>query len=55
MLMYGRNIATYGGNSVYITNTDREFTVFAFMKVPGEDKYIFTSANGSYGSMSTSA
>lgn len=55
MLMYGRNIATYGGNSVYITNTDREFTVFAFMKVSGEDKYIFTSANGSYGSMSTSA
>ena len=55
MLMYGRNIATYGGNSVYITNTDREFTVFAFMKVPGVDKYIFTSANGSYGSMSTSA
>ncbi len=55
MLMYGRNIATYGGSGVYIAGTDREFTVFAFMKHPSEDKYIFTSANGSYGSMSTSA
>lgn len=55
MLMYGKNISTYGGSSVYITSTDREFTVFAFMKHPNENKYIFTSANGSYGTMSESA
>lgn len=55
MLMYGRNISTYGGSSVYIASTDREFTVFAFMKHPSENKYIFTSANGSYGTMSESA
>ena len=51
MLMYGTDIASYGGSNVYIASTDREFTVFAFMKHPNENKYIFSSANGSYGSL----
>lgn len=55
MLMYGSDIASYGGNSVYITGTDREFTVFAFMKHPSENKYIFSSGGGSYGTLSASA
>ena len=55
MLMYGRDIASCGGSSVHITGTDREFTVFAFMRHPSEARYIFASSNGSYGNMSESA
>ena len=40
---------------VYIVPNDKEFTVFAFMKHPSENKYIFSSANGSYGTLSDSA
>ena len=52
MLMYGGDIASCGGNNVHIVGTDREFTVFAFMKHPKENKYIFSSALGSYGTLS---
>ena len=55
MLMYGTDISAYGGNDVYIVPNDKEFTVFAFMKHPSENKYIFSSANGSYGTLSDSA
>lgn len=55
MLMYGSDIASCGGSGVHITGTDREFTVFAFMKHPNENKYIFSSAGGSYGTMTEAA
>ncbi|GFI61044.1 hypothetical protein IMSAG049_00197 [Clostridiales bacterium] len=54
MLVYGSDIAQYGSN-IYMNGTDREFTVFAFMKHPSENKYIFSSANGSYGTLSESS
>ena len=52
MLMYGTDIVYYGGNNVNISNTDREFTVFAFMKHPMENSYIFTSGGSSFGKLS---
>ncbi len=55
MLMYGSDISSKGGNSVHITGTDKEFTVFAFMKHPSENKYVFSSAGGSYGTLTESA
>lgn len=55
MLMYGSDISAKGGSGVHITGTDKEFTVFAFMKHPNENKYVFASAGGSYGTLSESA
>lgn len=56
MLMYGKHILSNGGNNIHITETDKkELTVFAFMKHQSESKYIFTSANGSYGTITEGA
>lgn len=55
MLMYGSDISSKGGSSVHITGTDNEFTVFAFMKHPTDNKYVFSSASGSYGTLSETA
>ncbi len=56
MLMYGSDIANNGGSNIHMVGTDKnELTVFAFMKHPNENKYIFTSASGSYGTISDSA
>jgi len=54
MLVYGSDVANNGGNNVHIIDTDKnELTVFAFMKHPSENKYILSSANGSYGTISS--
>ena len=56
LLMYGRDVASYGGSNIHIVSSDKnEFTVFALMKHPTENKYIFTSANGSYGTITDTA
>jgi len=56
VLMYGSDIANNGGSNIHMSGTDKnELTVFAFMKHPSENKYIFTSANGSYGTISDSS
>lgn len=56
LLMYGRDVASHGGSNIHIVSSDKnEFTVFALMKHPTENKYIFTSANGSYGTITDTA
>lgn len=55
MLMYGTDITYFGGTNVKITNSDKEFTVFAFMKHPSENTYVFASDGGSYGTLSANA
>ncbi|MPN03715.1 hypothetical protein SDC9_150947 [bioreactor metagenome] len=54
--MYGSDIANNGGSNIHMIGTDKnELTVFAFMKHPSENKYIFTSGSGSYGTISDSS
>ena len=37
LLMYGRDVASYGGSNIHIVSSDKnEFTVFALMKHPTE-------------------
>lgn len=56
VLMYGSDIANNGGSNIHMIGTDKnELTVFAFMKHPSENKYIFTSGSGSYGTISDSS
>lgn len=56
LLMYGSDIENNGGSNLHMVGTDKnELTVFALMRHPSDNKYIFTSAGGSYGTISESA